>query len=227
MADPEPTPPLRRDDVDAAIIDLDGTLVDTLDDFHAAVGAMLAELELPPIGRDAVARGVGWGSEHLVRSSLAAAGGDAPARYDAAWAAYQRHYGEVNGRHARLYPGAQAALERMAALGLRLACVTNKPQVFSAALLRTLAIDSFFAVLIGGDSVPRKKPDPLPLLTACERLGSAPARTLMIGDSPVDAEAARRAGCPLVLVRYGFNHGHDLLALGARRLVDRLDEWLA
>ncbi len=214
---------MRRDDFDAAILDLDGTLVDTLGDFHAAVNAMLAELQLPAMPRESVAHGVGWGSEHLIRTALRHAGGD-EARYDAAWASYQRHYRAVNGRHSRVFPGVREALERFAGSGLSLACVTNKPHAFSTVLLEAMALAPHFAVVLGGDSLPRKKPDPMPLLAACERLGTAPARTLMIGDSSIDAQAGAAAGCPVALVRYGFHHGQDLATLGAARVLDRIDE---
>lgn len=216
---------MRRDEFDAAILDLDGTMVDTLGDFDAAVNAMLGELQLPPMPREAVARGVGWGSEHLIRVTLEQVGG-APERYDEAWASYQRHYLAVNGQHSQVFPGVREALARFAESGLALGCVTNKPAAFTAGLLEATALAPFFGVVLGGDSLPRKKPDPMPLLAACERLGASPARTLMIGDSAVDAQAARAAGCPVVLVRYGFNHGQALHTLGAARLVDRIDELL-
>jgi phosphoglycolate phosphatase len=187
---------------------------------------MLAELLLAPMPREAVARGVGWGSEHLIRTALRHAGGS-EARYDAAWASSQRHYRAINGRHSQVFPGVREALERFSASGLALACVTNKPHAFSAALLEAMGLDGQFAVVFGGDSLPKKKPDPMPLLAACEALGTAPTRTLMIGDSQIDAQAGAAAGCPVVLVRYGFHHGQDLGALGALRLVDRIDELLS
>lgn len=217
--------PLRFDPAafDAAIIDLDGTLVDTLGDFEAAIAAMLAELRLPPVSRDVVAAGVGWGSEHLVRATLQHAGAD-PGRQAEAFHTYQRHYATLNGRRARLYPGVVEALERFASIGVRLACVTNKPGAFTAPLLAQLAIHRYFAAVFGGDAFARKKPDPLPLREACAMLGSPVERTLVIGDSAVDAQAARAAGCPFVLVRYGFHHGADLASLGALRLLERIDE---
>ena len=110
---------------DAAIIDLDGTLVDTLGDFVVALGATLDDLHLPRVPRDFIARSVGKGSEHLIRATLAEAGADA-ALYELAWEHYQRHYRAVNGEHSVVYPGAAEGLERLAAAGLTLACVTKR-----------------------------------------------------------------------------------------------------
>ncbi|MFT7722614.1 MAG: phosphoglycolate phosphatase [Roseateles sp.] len=214
-----PPPPL------ACILDLDGTLVDTLGDFVAALGLTLADLGLPAVSREFVAHTIGRGGEHLVRATLAEAGGDA-ALFDRAWALYQRHYAAVNGAHAAVYPGVVAALDRLRAHGLPLAVLTNKPAAPAAELLKRTGLDGYFAHVFGGDSFPRKKPDPLPLLKTCEALGTPPARTWMVGDSRNDAEAAHAAGCPLVLVTYGYNHGEDILAVPALRHLDRLDQGL-
>ncbi len=207
----------------AAIIDLDGTLVDTLGDFEVALNLTLADLALPPVDRAFIGRTVGKGSPHLIHSALAAAGGDA-ASYDLAWAHYQRHYREVNGSHSTVYAGAEAGLERLRKAGLALACVTNKPHEFAVALLERKGLARFFDRVFGGDSFARRKPDPLPLVSAAAALGSSTARTLVVGDSANDAQAARAAGCPLVLVRYGYNHGQPIESAGADALVDRLDE---
>jgi phosphoglycolate phosphatase len=206
----------------AAIIDLDGTLIDTVDDFVVALNAMLAELSLGAIDRGFVERTVGKGSEHLIGATLAEVGADA-GRFDAAWARYQHHYLAVNGRHAAVYAGVVEGLERLRARGLALACLTNKPNAFAAPLLAAKGLDGFFSVVFGGDTFERKKPDPLPLVKTCEALGSAPARTLMVGDSSNDARAARAAGCPVVLVTYGYNHGEPERGLDADGFVDRLD----
>jgi phosphoglycolate phosphatase len=216
-------PALRRAAVDAAIIDLDGTLVDTLGDFEAAIGSMSAELGLPAVSREFIARSVGWGSEHLVRAVLRQTGA-APSAFDGAWASYQRCYLAVNGMHSAVFPGVIEALDRFAASGLKLACVTNKPVAFTEPLLAKLSLDRYFDVVYGGDTFARRKPDPMPLIEACATLGTDPARTLMIGDSVVDAQAARGAGCLLALVRYGFNHGQAMEALGADQLLGRIDE---
>ncbi|TFY98123.1 phosphoglycolate phosphatase [Ramlibacter rhizophilus] len=212
---------LQSGTLQAAVIDLDGTLVDTLADFTVALNASLADSGLPALAAPAIERLVGKGSEHLVRGALAEAGGD-PSEFDACWAAYQRHYGAVNGRHARVYPGAFEGLRRLRAQGLKLACVTNKPQSFAEALLADKDLLAFFDVVFGGDAFERRKPDPLPIRMACRALASEAARTLVVGDSMNDAQAARAAGCPVVLVRYGYNHGRPIEEVDADAFVDSL-----
>jgi phosphoglycolate phosphatase len=207
----------------AAIVDLDGTMVDTVGDFEAAINLMLAEQGLGAVDAAFIGRTVGKGGEHLIRRTLAQVG--APEQlYDTAWARYQHHYGEVNGRHSRLFDGVAAGLTALRAAGWRLACVTNKPTRFAAALLEAKGLRGHFEHVFGADAFARKKPDPLPLLQACKALGSTPPHTLMIGDSSNDAAAARAAGCPVVLLSHGYNHGEPLEAAGADAVLDRLDE---
>jgi len=209
----------------AAIVDLDGTLVDTLGDFDAALGGMLAELGLPAVPREFIARTVGQGSEHLIRSTLAQVCGAAvdDALHDRAWQAYQRHYRRVNGHYSSVYPGAAEGLQRLRARGLRLACLTNKPTVFAQELLQAKGLAEHFERVHGGDAFERKKPDPLPVLRTCAELGVGSNRALVVGDSSNDARAARAAGCAVVLVDYGYNHGLPVQALGADALLTRLD----
>jgi phosphoglycolate phosphatase len=220
----------------AAIVDLDGTMVDTLGDFEVALNRTLAELDLPGVNRPLVERTVGKGSEHLIRSVLAhqlalpevkGCGQACPAMsvdalYDRAWSAYQRHYLGINGQFAEVYPGVREGLEALRARGLPLACLTNKPLAFAQGLLQAKGLDGFFQQVFGGDSFERKKPDPLPLLKTCEALGVPPAATLMVGDSSNDAQAARAAGCPVVLVTYGYNHGEPIRATPAAAWLDSL-----
>jgi phosphoglycolate phosphatase len=207
----------------AAIVDLDGTLVDTLGDFSAALDAMLAELGRPPVSRAVVEGFIGKGSEHLIRSVLAHIGAPADL-YERAWDAYQRAYRGLNGQFSQVYPGAMEGLRQLQGAGLRLACLTNKPTEFALDLLARKGLRDFFEVVFGGDAFERKKPDPLPLIKTCEALGTAPTRTLMIGDSRNDAAAARAAGCPVVLVTYGYNHGEPARAVDADGFVDSLAE---
>jgi phosphoglycolate phosphatase len=212
-------------DLHAAIIDLDGTMVDTVGDFVVALNGVLAELALPPIGQGFVEHTVGKGSEHLIRSTLREVGADAHL-YDRAWALYQQHYAQVNGTHSTVFPGVAEGLAQLASRGWKLACLTNKPTEFALALLHKKGLAAHFRAVFGGDAFERKKPDPLPLFKTCEALGSVPARTLMVGDSSNDARAARAAGCPVVLVSYGYNHGEPVGAVDADGVIDRIDQLL-
>lgn len=222
--------PLRQ--FDAAIVDLDGTLVDTLGDFVEALQRMLRDLPPPfadfTVTQDLVERMVGKGSENLIKSLIAhvdtaQAATNSIALYEAAWTRYQVHYQAINGDYSTVYPGAREGLLHWQAAGVRLVCVTNKPTAFAKTLLQHKGLDHFFLHVVGGDAVARKKPDPMPLLHACELMGTQPARTLMVGDSSNDAQAARAAGCPVVLVRYGYNHGEPVELAGADAYADALD----
>ncbi len=207
----------------AAIIDLDGTMIDTIGDFAAALNAVLVELTLPTVSREFIALTVGKGSEHLIRATLAHVGGH-EALYGQAWARYQQHYEAINGKHSETYPGVEAGLRNFKARGLKLVCLTNKPTAFARELLRIKRLDHYFIEVFGGDTFERKKPDPLPLIKTCEFLGTSPSRTLMVGDSSNDARAARAAGCLVVLVSYGYNHGEPVSDVDADGVVDRLDQ---
>jgi phosphoglycolate phosphatase len=208
--------------ITAAIVDLDGTMVDTVGDFDAALRLALADLGWPPVSRAFISRTVGKGSEHLLTRTLAEVGAPADL-YEAAWDRYQHHYLLINGQHSAVFPGVVEGLQAMRAAGLHLVCLTNKPGSFARPLLAQKGLDGYFDHVFGGDAFAHKKPHPLPLLKACEALGSAPSRTLMVGDSSNDAQAARAAGCPVVLMRYGYNHGEPVEAAGADAVLDRLD----
>jgi phosphoglycolate phosphatase len=169
---------------------------------------------------------VGKGSEHLLSRTLAEVGAPADL-YDAAWARYQHHYLAINGQHSVVFPGVREGLQALRARGLRLACLTNKPNAFARPLLAMKGLDQFFEHAFGGDAFEHKKPHPLPLLMACQALGSKPARTLMVGDSSNDAAAARAAGCPVVLVSYGYNHGEPVALSAPDAIIARIDELAA
>ena len=219
----------QRHPLQAAIVDLDGTMVDTLGDFAVALNRMLDELALPAIERSAIARLVGKGTEHLIASVLDQVGGSA-GLYESAWKSYQRHYLAINGQYASVYPGVPEGLQALRDAGLRLACLTNKPTGFARPLLQAKGLAGFFDVVFGGDAFERKKPDPLPLFKTCEALHATPACTVAIGDSSNDAQAARAAGCPVLLVTYGYNHGEPVRAVAADGFLDSLAElprWLA
>jgi len=210
--------------VRAAIIDLDGTMLDTIPDFHVALNGMRAELGLGTITQEQIALMVGKGSENLVRSVLGLDWDAArvEAAFEQAMQAYQRHYLSINGQHSTLFPEVKEGLAAMKANGLRLACVTNKPLAFALPLLALKGLDGYFEVLFGGDSFEKKKPHPMPLLKACEFLDLPPAQVVAIGDSSNDAQAARAAGCPVLTVPYGYNHGVGIHETDSDGIVDTL-----
>ncbi|MEX1165931.1 MAG: phosphoglycolate phosphatase [Hydrogenophaga sp.] len=229
---------LNHFNIQAVIVDLDGTMVDTLGDFEVALNRTLAGIDLPPVNRALVERTVGKGSEHLIRSVLdhqlalpevTAYGrvcvGRTEVLFEPAWQAYQRHYLDINGQFSEVYPGVVEGLRAWREQGLPLACLTNKPRAFAQTLLDRKGLAGYFQVVFGGDSFDRKKPDPLPLLKTCEALGTSPAQTLMVGDSQNDAQAARAAGCPVALVTYGYNHGEPIAQAPHDWLLNALTDW--
>jgi phosphoglycolate phosphatase len=223
-----------RTALDAVIVDLDGTMVDTLGDFVQALQRMLGDLPAPfpsfAVQQALVEKMVGKGSEHLIKSLLThidsvemERGGSA--LFDAAWTSYQRHYVEVNGKFSQVYPGVFAGLDVWKRSGMQMVCVTNKPTAFAQALLEDKGLSGYFSLVVGGDAVARKKPDPMPLLQACAHMNVAPARALMVGDSSNDAQAARSAGCPVLLVSYGYNHGEPIRNVDADAYLDSLADF--
>jgi phosphoglycolate phosphatase len=212
--------------VEAVMIDLDGTLLDTIPDLAAATNLMLEALGEAVLPLDTVRNFVGKGIPRLVERALARdidgrAGTEVVAR---ALPVFERFYTEVNGRHTTMYPGVREGLEQMQAAGFRLACVTNKAGAFTLPLLERMGLAPFFEQTVSGDTMARKKPDPIQLLHVCNEFGIAPARMLMIGDSGNDALAARAAGCPVFCVSYGYNEGHDVHSLDVDAIVGALTD---
>lgn len=216
------TPPWR-----AVLIDLDGTLVDTIPDLGAAANAMLAELGAAPLPLADIATFVGKGTTVLVSRCLAAAR-PALATDDAAVVSalsiFNRHYHAVNGRESRLYPGVLEGLAAFRAQGAALAVVTNKPTEFTLPLLERTGLAEWFDVVVCGDTCEKKKPDPMPLLYACHQLGCLPGEALAIGDSINDALAARAAGIKVLAVPYGYNEGLEVQGLDIDGIVFGIDE---
>ena len=210
--------------IEALIFDLDGTMVHTLGDFQVAVQRTLADLNLPAVSPALIEQTIGKGSEHLIRTLLThqlarpevkglgqtCKALSVDALFERAWLRYQHHYRVINGQFAEVYPGVLTALQAFAQRGVPMSCLTNKPLSFAQNLLKEKSLDAFFAHVFGGDSFEHKKPHPMPILKTCEALGLAPQNVLMVGDSSNDAQAAHAAGCPVVLVTYGYNHGQPI-----------------
>jgi len=218
---PTAYPPLR-----AVIFDLDGTLVDSAPDLAFAANRMLAALGAPARDPALLATFIGKGIPRLVERALA---GSLEGEADAALLAralplYERYYGEESGRRTTLYPGVAEGLEMLVRDRVPLACVTNKAERFTRALLADMGLAHFFAVVVGGDTLARKKPDPLPFRHACERLGVASGETLVVGDSRNDVDGARAAGCPVICVPYGYNAGEPVQALDSDAIVASIAE---
>ena len=205
----------------AAIIDLDGTMVHTAPDFQVAINRMREELGLDPLNIETITDFVGKGTENLMRRVLAVdySPAEVERHFPLALETYKRHYLEINGCYSSIYPGVREGLEALLAKGLRLACVTNKPIDFAQLLLEKVGLDSYFDVVYGGDSLPKKKPDPYPMLKVCEDFGLAPVQVVAIGDSSNDAQAARAAGCRVLHVPYGYNHGEPIQAVDSDCIV--------
>jgi phosphoglycolate phosphatase len=212
--------------VKAVMLDLDGTLADTVADLAVATNEMLRALARPELPEPLIRTFVGKGIVKLVERALAGSleGTVPPAQLERALPVFERCYAQANGSRSALFPGAIEGLEALRAMGLPLACVTNKAARFTAPLLERLGVAGYFAQVIAGDTLPQKKPDPQPLLHACRAFGVAPHEMLMIGDSVNDAAAARAAGCPVFCVTYGYNEGHDVRALDVDAIVPSLAE---
>ncbi|KAF3998501.1 phosphoglycolate phosphatase [Glaciimonas immobilis] len=208
----------------AVIIDLDGTMLDTAPDFHVAINRMRADFEWAPLSLQTISSFVGKGSENLIRRVLSVDYADAKVElhFDAALAAYQRHYLSINGHYATLYPDVITGLQQMQEMGLRMACVTNKPVAFALPLMEATGLSRFFEVIYGGDSFSRKKPDPLPFLEVCRLFNLQPAQIVAIGDSSNDSEAGRAAGCKVLNVPYGYNHGQPIQNVDSDGIVPTL-----
>jgi phosphoglycolate phosphatase len=203
----------------AVVFDLDGTLVDTLPDLHAAVRALLGESGLDTPAAAEVRTMIGDGARRLVERALAWA--KAPvdeAGLDTAYRRFLEIYGAAPCEASGLYAHVETTLGALAAQGLQLGVCTNKPQAPSEAILETLGVSRFFAAVVGGDAAPRRKPDPAHLLDVLDRLGAKPAAAVMVGDSHNDVAAARAAGVRCILVDYGYT-AVPARDLGADRVI--------
>ncbi|WP_408005179.1 phosphoglycolate phosphatase [Pseudomonas lopnurensis] len=194
------------------MFDLDGTLMDSVPDLAAAVDATLLQLGRAPAGIERVRDWVGNGSRILVRRALAGQYEHAGIDEDEAEVALALFMQAYAGGHAltRVYPGVRECLDWLAARKIGLAVITNKPSQFVAPLLEEKGLGGYFGWLVGGDTLPRQKPDPAALFWVMDKAGGTASESLFIGDSRNDVQAARAAGVRCVAVSYGYNHGRPI-----------------
>lgn len=211
----------------AALLDLDGTLLDTIPDLADAANAMRVELGLTALPQETIATYVGKGTPNLVTRLLSNnPAGTVPTadQIEHGLLVFGRHYHRFNGDKAIIYPGVIEGLEAFRKAGVKMAVVTNKPTEFTHSLLERAGLAMYFEHVVCGDTCARKKPDPMPLLHACELLGVDAGSALAIGDSVNDAQAARAAGMAVLAVPYGYNEGMDVRTLEVDDIVSSIAE---
>jgi len=208
------------------LIDVDGTLVDSVPDLAWCVDRMMEQLGREPYGEQRVRDWVGNGVERLVRRALVGAldGEPEDADFERACPLFLGLYAENTSKRSFLYPGVREGLEQLKANGYKIGCVTNKAAQFTEPLLRDLGIFDDFSIVISGDTLAKKKPDPAPLLHAAEYFGCNPQQSMMIGDSVSDVKAARAAGFQIICMSYGYNHGVDIREANPDAVVDSMLE---
>lgn len=216
----------RRFAVEAVLFDLDGTLLDTIQDLAEGANRMLAEIGRPLRTQAEIHGFVGKGIPNLVRRCLTEGAAASEEEIEAAVAVFRRHYARVNGLHTRIYPGVEESLANLAGQGFRLACVTNKAADFTEPLLARMGLARWFDAVVSGDTLPVKKPDPAVIHHTCALLGVTPEAALMIGDSENDALAARRVGAPVLLLTYGYSEGRPVDTIECDGLLSDLREAL-
>ena len=209
------------------LIDVDGTLVDSVPDLTFCVDEMMKQLDMPVRGEAAVRQWVGNGVQRLTERALT---NDLDGYPDAdlfarAMPIFMELYAENTSKRSRLYDGVVEGLDFLQHCeGLKIGCVTNKAEQFTLPLLTDLGIVDRFEIIISGDTLPEKKPHPMPLLHAAEKLGVKPQDAVMIGDSKSDVKAARAAGFKIICMTYGYNHGEDIRNYSPDAVIDSMTE---
>ena len=210
--------------IQVVMIDLDGTLLDTAADLALSANLMLKELGMPEQSVPTIQSYIGKGIQKLVKRTLTGQLDGEPdtVLFSKALPIYEKHYAKHLSDNTRPYPGVVEGIQSMQQAGFKLACITNKAEAFTLPLLRATGLYDYFEIILSGDSLPKKKPDPMPLIHICEHFQVSPHEALLIGDSLNDAIAARAAGCSVFCVPYGYNEGRDVYALDCDAVVASL-----
>ncbi len=209
--------------ISAILIDLDGTLLHTAPELAESANRMLRDMGRPPVSQELLMSYIGNGISWLVKRALT---GDMHAEpdaalYERALPIFEMHYTELL-LQSKPFDGVLAGLDAMRAAGFRLGCITNKVARYTEPLLKGIGMADYFEIVLSGDSLPEKKPHPMPLLHAAKFFGVPVEQVLLIGDSLNDTIAARAAGCPVVCVPYGYNHGEPVDGLDLDAVIPNL-----
>jgi len=208
------------------LIDVDGTLVDSVPDLAYCVDEMMKQLGMPVHGEAKVREWVGNGVERLTRRALIGQLDGEPdeALFEKGYPIFMDLYAENTSKRSTLYPGVAEGLAYLETTGIKLGCVTNKAAQFTLPLLKDLGIFDKFEIVISGDTLTKKKPDPMPLLHGAEFFKVKPENAMMLGDSVSDVKASRAAGFQIVCMSYGYNHGVDIRESNPDAVIDSMDE---
>ena len=209
--------------VSAIVIDLDGTLLHTAPELAESANRMLRDMGRPPVSQDLLMSYIGNGIHWLVKRALTGDMYAEPdsAQFDAALPIFEKHYAEL-ACASKTFANVAQGLDAMKAAGFRLGCITNKVMRYTDPILNASGLAPYFEIVLAGDTLPEKKPHPLPLLHAAKFFGCAIEHLLLVGDSLSDAQAARAAGCPIICVPYGYNHGEPVETLNVDAVIPDL-----
>ena len=213
--------PVETFDVDLIIFDLDGTLIDSSEDIAWAANMALADLGHEKIDSERVKEGIGWGVKSLLEKMMPGEGTD---RIEYARIKFLEYYWEHSVVSTYPYPGVRETLEYFNQKNTKMAVVTNKPFKFSEKILKDFGLLSFFRIILGGDSVFNRKPHPEPVVKVIASLDVKKDRAVIVGDSPVDCEAGKRAGIATVGVEYGFRSRKELEDAGCDIIISEFTD---
>ena len=208
------------------MIDVDGTLVDSVPDLAYCIDKMMQKLGLQKWGEDKVRHWVGNGVPKLVERALT---GELEGRaikevFDKAYPIFLDLYEDNNSQRSYLYDGVREGLDYLISQGYQLGCVTNKSEQFTHPLLKALGIFNDIKIIISGDTLAKRKPDPMPLIYCAEHFNLKPKDCLMLGDSVSDVKAARAAGFDIICMSYGYNHGNDIANENPDLVIDSMKQ---